>query len=311
MANIDLDVAGNYTVTNVINGANSTITSDDAGAESLAPWTGSKYGGCVLNKPFAGVGPAWAVCHFKLSGEKYLQMQNHHVDISNGGTGDPSWAAFVASTNDVNTQNQAWSVMIGLDRLTGVHYSFQEDENGCPTDNSASGVLHVTHIYPSVLDLYSVWVNNNGGGGIGGDANMGMMAGIAGIKSAESYIEFVNVPSDVAVLMRKFFNKNNNYSAALAADGQNLYRTGHALSGHFRPELGRQGALNTASLPNSGATDITGANYWDGAAVIVGATEASGQNFVSLQELKNALPVSVDWQTKAGLPPPLSVLNAL
>jgi len=296
-----ISIIGNSNNTNAVSG-DGKVVSGAACAASCGPcdpfYKGTDFVSCPITTD--GVGPCYAICHFKMNPSMLASR------LANNGAGDASWVAFDTLISESGVAFQDSTVKIGSDILTNVHYSYD-------ATNLDSGVIHVTHIYPSILDLYLAWGNvltapppGSPGGGID------FLAGVA-MHNKENYIEFVGVPDSAIPILGSFLNENNAYSHMLAdaSFGGNLFRFGKQFSkpkGNYRPECFRQGTLNTVApveLDGSGVDVVTPEYMWDGTEN-AGNAITGNQVIPSLDALKAVLP-NVNACVKAAVPPTANI----
>ena len=313
------------TISGQYNDSNLVLTSDHASINSASTPTattsvtphpthfvGDKYQHC-LETSNTGKGPGFIICQFRIKPEMYLSMKAYmhktkypDVQIPANLVGlDASWSAYLTEFEESKLATAQASVALGLDLLTSVHYSYQTDPSGLPTDNSNSGLVHVTHIYPSVLDLITVWNNNNGGSSLESWPLPAFGAAIGGVNSAESYIEWVNMPLAIQNEWRKKYNAQNPYSLAYGASGESLFRDGQLMYATYRPEGFRDGTILKDNLVfmKDGVDVISKNTFWDF------TTKAAAAVF-NLDYWKALLP-NMSSTAKSQLPPSASVLNQL
>jgi hypothetical protein len=313
MSGTTITIDGNSNASNLVLGsASGSINS--AEHEHIHPthFVGNKYQHC-LETSNTGKGPGFIICQFRIKSEMYLSMKAYmhktkypDVQLPANLVGlDASWSEYLLEFEESKLAAAQASVALGLDLLTSVHYSYQTDPSGLPTDNSNSGLVHVTHIYPSVLDLITVWNNNNGGSSLDSWPLPAFGAATGGVNSAESYIEWVNMPPAIQNEWRKKYNAQNPYSLGYGESGESLFRDGQLMYATYRPEGFRDGTIlkDDLVLMKDGVDVISKNTFWDF------TTKAAAAVF-NLDYWKALLP-NMSSTAKMQLPPPTSVLNKL
>ena len=313
------------TISGQHNDSNLVLTSDHASINSASTPTttsnvtphpthfvGDKYQHC-LETSNTGKGPGFIICQFRIKPEMYLSMKAYmhktkypDVQLPANLVGlDASWSEYLLGFEESKLAAAQATVALGLDLLTSVHYSYQTDPSGLPTDNSNSGLVHVTHIYPSVLDLITVWNNNNGGNSLSAWPLPAFGPAIGGVNSAESYIEWVNMPPAIQNEWRKKYNAQNPYSLGYGESGESLFRDGQLMYATYRPEGFRDGTIlkDDLVLMKDGVDVISKNTFWDF------TTKAVAVVF-NLNYWKALLP-NMSSTAKSQLPPSASVLNQL
>lgn len=238
-------------------GANIGSTSSSDGR-----YLGDKFQ-AIIQKKNTGEGTAFIICEFVLSPDWYPHMVAYEYKqrglsstLPAGYAGiDASWSDMIAAVHS-DLKPGITSVKLGIDILTSFHWSFDMDDNGLPKiDASNNALWHVTHIYPSVLDMFTVW-SNNSTGKFPGPLSPAAAATI--MPAYRNYIEFVNIPLSLENEWRKVFNKHNPQSAfanpqmftgdATAVPTHSIFRYGRPVHILTRPEICRNGVIDTAPI---------------------------------------------------------------
>jgi len=313
MSGTTITIDGNSNASNLVLGsASGSINSAEHEHVHPTHFVGDKYQHC-LETSNTGKGPGFIICQFKIKPEIYLSMKAYmhktkypNIALPTHLVGlDASWSAYLTEFEESKLAAAQTSVALGLDLLTSVHYSYQTDPSGLPTDNSNSGLVHVTHIYPSVLDLITVWNNNTGGSSLGAWPLPDFNAAIGDVKSDKSYIEWVNMPVAVQDKWREKFNAENGYSLGYAASGESLFRDGQLMYATYRPEGFRDGTIlkDNLVLMKDGVDVLSKNTFWD-------FTTKTALKVFNLDYWKALLP-NMSSTAKSQLPPSASLLNKL
>ena len=253
----------------------------------------------IVQKSNTGQGTAFVICEFKLDPAWYPHMVAYEykqrglsASLPAGHPGiDASWSDMLdAVHSDLGTAMS--SVKLGIEILTSFHWSFDIDDDGLPKiDASDNALWHVTHIYPSVLDMITVWTNNSTGKFPG---PLSPAASATIMPAYTNYIEFVNMPLLLENEWRKVFNRFSPYSGfanphIFNEDGtpnptkvptHSIFRYGRPAHIMTRPEVCRDGVIDTTSIvrppmSNDGtekvnpgiditvADTISEASFWD------------------------------------------------
>lgn len=283
-SSVNFTVTGSSNSSSLVDG-NGTITTS-AAASNLSGkfYDGSVFGCCNFNEENLGIGPCFFICQFMLDYE-----YTRHLYLN-----DASWVEYLSLSRTATTRaGQELTAKTGVDVLTSVHYSAhgydisnagnqQVYNEQYINDFSNTGVIHVTHIYPSALDAYYVWVQMTKDmaegrvflamqpwGGFGQPPGNGLPVRM----SSNNYISVVNCPSSLLPKFQVFLNKDNGYSRMCpdtADNSGNLFRFNTTGSGVYRPEMAREGVfseLPPVALDGSGEDMITPANAYTGGAV--------------------------------------------
>lgn len=284
-SSVNFTVTGSSNSSSLVDG-NGTITTS-AAASNLSGkfYDGSVFGCCNFNEDNLGIGPCFFICHFKLSPE-----YTEHLYLN-----DASWVEYVSLARSARTRaGQELTAKTGVDVLTSVHYSahgYDISNAGNALvydasyirDFSNTGVLHVTHIYPSALDAYYVWAQQSNNMASGRNYVLMQPWSLTDpsdqrpldVPSREHYISIVNCPKTLLPKFQAMLNENNGYSrmmanGAISETSGNLFRFNTTSFGVYRPEMAREGVfseLPPVAIDGSGNDDITPANAYTGGAL--------------------------------------------
>ena len=277
---INFTVNGSNNSSSLVEGNGSVTTNPLASNLSGKFYVGSVFGCCNFNEDNLGIGPCFFICEFRLDYEYTGHLYKH----------DASWVEYLSLARTAKTRaGQELTAKTGVDVLTSVHYSahgYDISMAGSYSDSyisdfSNTGVIHVTHIYPSALDAYYVWVQSTND-----MANRRMFvemqpwsaeSGGADQRpiraSNDNYISVVNCPISLLPKFQVFLNANNGYSALCPGSDDfsgNLFRFNATSMGVYRPEMAREGVfseLPPVAFNPSGEDMITPANAYTGEAL--------------------------------------------
>ena len=251
----------------------------------------------IVQKRNTGEGTAFVICEFKLNPAWYPHMVAYEYKQRGLSASLPAdYAGIDASWSDMLTAVHSdlgtamSSIKLGIEILSSFHWSFDIDDNGLPKiDASDNALWHVTHVYPSVLDMFTVWSNNSTGKF---PSPLSPAAAGSIMPAYTNYIEFVNIPLSLENEWRTVFNKLNPYSGfanphmfnvdgtpnTTAVPTHSIFRYGRPVHIMTRPEICRNGVIDTTpivrapmpydALANPGiditvADTISETSFWD------------------------------------------------